>query len=60
MRLNLSEKRAKAVKDYLKRRGVSEERMMIMDNKHFVDIYDVMNLKRGIDRRRVQFFLVRD
>jgi len=60
MRLNLSEKRAKAVKDYLKKRGVSEERMMIMDKKHFADIYDVMNLKRGIDRRRVQFFLVRD
>jgi outer membrane protein OmpA-like peptidoglycan-associated protein len=60
MRLNLSEKRAKAVKDYLRGRGVSEERMMIMDKKHFEDIYDVMNLKGGIDRRRVQFFLVRD
>jgi len=60
MRLNLSEKRAKAVKDYLRGRGVSEERMMIMDRKHFEDIYDVMNLKGGIDRRRVQFFLVRD
>jgi hypothetical protein len=34
--------------------------MMIMDKKHFADIYDVMNLEAGIARRRVQFFLVRD
>jgi outer membrane protein OmpA-like peptidoglycan-associated protein len=60
LRLNLSEKRARAVKDYLRKRGVSEERMMIMDKKHFADIYDVMNLEAGIARRRVQFFLVRD
>ena len=60
LRLNLSEKRARAVKDYLRKRGVSEERMMIMDKKHFADIYDVMNLEEGIARRRVQFFLVRD
>ena len=59
-RLNLSEKRAMAVKDYLRKRGVSEERMMIMDKKHFADIYDVMKLEEGIARRRVQFFLVRD
>jgi hypothetical protein len=34
--------------------------MMIMDKKYLADVYDVMNLKPGIERRRAQFFLVRD
>lgn len=60
MRLNLSERRAEAVLDYMRKRGVPEEHMMIMDKRHFEDLYDVMNLEPGIERRRVQFFLVRD
>ena len=60
MLLNLSEKRARAVLDYLVRRGVPRDKMMVMDNIHFADVYDVMNLEPGILRRRVQFFIVRD
>jgi outer membrane protein OmpA-like peptidoglycan-associated protein/tetratricopeptide (TPR) repeat protein len=59
-RLGLSNKRAVAVRDYLQKRGISMEKMMILDKKHFEGIYDVMNLEPGIERRRVQFFLVRD
>ena len=59
-RLNLSERRATAVLDYLSSRGVAAKKMMIMDKKYFTDIYDIMNLETGIERRRVQFFLVRD
>lgn len=60
MRLNLSERRAQAVRDYLLKRGVPAEKMNIMDKKHFADVYDVMHLEPGIQRRRVQFFIVRD
>jgi outer membrane protein OmpA-like peptidoglycan-associated protein len=60
MLLNLSEKRAQAVLDYLVRRGVTRDKMIVMDNIHFADVYDVMNLDPGILRRRVQFFIVRD
>ena len=60
IKLNLSEKRAQAVWDYLRKRGITEDKMLIMDNKYFWEVYDVMNLKPGIQRRRVQFFLVRD
>ena len=60
IRLNLPEKRAQAVWEYLRKRGVPGEKMIIMDNKYLWDIYDVMDLEPGIMRRRVQFFLVRD
>jgi outer membrane protein OmpA-like peptidoglycan-associated protein len=58
--LNLSERRAQAVLDYLYGRGIPKDKMLIMDKKYLNGVYDVMHLEPGITRRRVQFFIVRD
>ncbi len=58
--IGLSRERESTVWNYLKALGLPEDRMMIMDPALLSNIYDVRKLPDGIERRRVQFFLIRD
>jgi len=58
--LNLSKRRAEAIFQYLIKRGISKEKLVILDKSDFSDIYDVEGMMPRIERRRVQFFLIRE
>jgi outer membrane protein OmpA-like peptidoglycan-associated protein len=53
------EHRAWLAYKYLKSLGIEDERMVLINRQECSDFYDVSNQPDGIDRRRVQFFLVR-
>lgn len=58
--LNLSKRRAEAIFQYLIKRGISKEKLVILDKSDFSSIYDVEGMMPRIERRRVQFFLIRE
>jgi outer membrane protein OmpA-like peptidoglycan-associated protein/Tol biopolymer transport system component len=53
------EHRAWLAYKYLKSMGIEDERLVLINRKEFADFYDVSNTPEGIERRKVQFFLVR-
>lgn len=58
--LNLSKRRAEVIFQYMVKLGVNKEKLIILDKKDFSEIYDVKGMMPRIERRRVQFFLVRE
>ncbi|MBS0000497.1 MAG: OmpA family protein, partial [Cyclobacteriaceae bacterium] len=53
------EQRAWLAYKYLKSLGIEDERLVLINRTEFSDFYDVSNMPDGVQRRKVQFFLVK-
>jgi len=58
--LKLPEYRAETVKNYLMMNGISDDKIIPLENANFNNQFDILSFEPGIHRRRVQFFLVKN